>query len=130
MVEKTYGLNKLVPKSFSQESKYQFWDSSVKEVKKKLDYSEQSKQSNILDSLLKGTQKLSSKGQLVNYFVNPFLIPSKQVLVITSLTVLAMANRYAPLALLVNLNAMPVDYNTKIKQFGDDRAYTTSQHIQ
>ena len=30
LVEETYGLNKLVPKSFSQESKYQFWDSSVK----------------------------------------------------------------------------------------------------
>ena len=42
LVEETYGLNKLVPKSFSQESKCQFWDSSVKEVKRKLDYSEKS----------------------------------------------------------------------------------------
>ena len=41
-----------------------------------------------------------------------------------------MANRYAPLALPANLNAMPVDYSTKIKQFGDDEAYTARQHIQ
>ena len=41
-----------------------------------------------------------------------------------------MANRYAPLSLPANLNAMPVDYNTKIKQFGDDGTYTASQHIQ
>ena len=101
-----------------------FWDSSIKEVKRKLDYSKKSPQSNLLDSL-KRTQKLSSKGQLVNYFVNPILIPSKQVPVITSQTVPIMANRYAPLALPTNLNAMPADYNTKIRQFGDDEAYTT-----
>ena len=130
LVEETYGLNKLVPKSFSQESKCQFWDSLVKEVKRNLDYSKQSPQSNLLDSLFKGMQKLSSKGQLVNYFVNPFLIPSKQVHVTTSQTVLAMANRYAPLALPTNLNAMLVDYNTKIKQFGDDGTYTAFQHVQ
>ena len=41
-----------------------------------------------------------------------------------------MANRYAPLALPTNLNAMPVDYNTKIKQFGADEAYTARQHKQ
>ena len=41
-----------------------------------------------------------------------------------------MANRYAPLALPTNLNAMSVDYNTKIKQFGDDEAYTARQHVQ
>lgn len=129
LVEETYGLNKLVPKSFSQESKCHFWDSSVKEVKRKLDYSEKSPQSNILDSL-KRTQKLSSKGQLVNYFVNHVLISSKQVPVTTSQIVPSMANRYAPLSLLANLNAMPADYSTKIKQFGDDGAYTTSQRIQ
>lgn len=41
-----------------------------------------------------------------------------------------MANRYAPHALPANLNTMPVDYKTKIKQFGYDGAYTASQHIQ
>ena len=41
-----------------------------------------------------------------------------------------MANRYAPLALPTNLNAMPVDYGTKIKQFGGDDDYTSRQHIQ
>ena len=46
-----------------------------KEVKRKLDYSEKSPQSNLLDSL-KRTQKLSSKGQLVKYFVNHVLITS------------------------------------------------------
>ena len=61
LVEETYGLNKLVPKSLSQESKYQFWDSSVKEIKRKLDYFEKSPQSNLLDSL-KRTWKLSSRG--------------------------------------------------------------------
>ena len=37
-----HGLNKLIHKSFSQESKYKFWDSAVKEAKRKLDYSEKS----------------------------------------------------------------------------------------
>ena len=41
-----------------------------------------------------------------------------------------MANRYAPLALPANLNAMPVDYSTKIRQFGGDDDYTARQHIQ
>ena len=41
-----------------------------------------------------------------------------------------MENRYAPLALPANLNAMPTDYSTKIKQFGDDEAYTARQHVQ
>ena len=41
-----------------------------------------------------------------------------------------MANRYAPLVLPANLNAMPTDYSTNIKQFGDDEAYTARQHVQ
>lgn len=41
-----------------------------------------------------------------------------------------MANRYAPLVLPANLNVMSVDYSTKIKQFGDDEAYTARQHVQ
>ena len=46
LAAETYGMNKLIPKSFYnflKEHKYQFWDSSIKEVKRKLDYSEQSK---------------------------------------------------------------------------------------
>ena len=74
--------------------------------------------------------KLSRKSQLVNYIVNPIVVPSKQVLLTTSQSVSAMANRYAPLVLPANLNVMPVDYNTKIKQFGDDEEYTTRQHVQ
>ena len=46
LVEETYGLKKLAPKSLSQESKYKFWDSTIKEVKRKLDYFEKSPQSN------------------------------------------------------------------------------------
>lgn len=41
-----------------------------------------------------------------------------------------MANMYAPLVLPANLNDMPIDYSTKIKQFGDDEAYTARQHVQ
>lgn len=41
-----------------------------------------------------------------------------------------MVNRYAPLALPANLNTMPADYNSKIKQFGVDEAYTAKQHFQ
>ena len=40
LVEGTCGLNKFIPKSLSQEAKSKFWDSTVKEVKRKLDYSE------------------------------------------------------------------------------------------
>ena len=120
---------KLIPKSFSnfsKEHRYQSWDSPTKEVKRKLDYFEQSKQSNLLDSLVKKeAQKLSRKSQLVNYIVNPVVVPCKQVPITTSQWVSAMANRYAPLVLPANLNAMPADYSTKIKKFGDDEAYTT-----
>ena len=72
-------LNKLIPKSLSQESKYQFWDSSFREVKRKLDYSEKSPQSNLLDSL-KRIPNLSGKGQPISYFVNPIPVKSKQAL--------------------------------------------------
>jgi hypothetical protein len=127
-------LNKLIPKSysnFSKEHKYQSWDSPTKEVKRKFDYSEQSKQSNLLDFLVKKeAQKLSRKSQLVKYIVDLVVVPSKQAPITTSQSVSAMANRYAPLVLPANLNAMPTDYSTKIKQFGDDEAYTARQHVQ
>ena len=84
---------------------------------RKLDYSEKSPQSNLLDSL-KGTPNLSSKSQLVSYFVNPIPVKSKQVPLVTSQIVPTMANRYAPLALPANLNAMPVDYSTKTNSLG------------
>ena len=41
-----------------------------------------------------------------------------------------MDNRYAPLSLPRNLNAMPTDYSSKIIQFGVDEAYTAKQHVQ
>lgn len=41
-----------------------------------------------------------------------------------------MANIYAPLTLPANLNAMPIDYSTKLRQFGGDDDYTARQHIQ
>lgn len=84
------------------------------EVKRKLDYSEKSPQSNLLDSLRK-IPNLSCKSQPINYSVNPIPIKSRQILLVPSRTVPPMANIYAPLALLTNLNAMPVDYGTKIK---------------
>ena len=120
--------NKLIPMSFSnysKELKYQSWDSPTNEVKRKLDYFEESKQSNLLDSLVKKeAQKLSRKSQHVNYIVNPIFVPSKQAPITTTQSVSAMANRYAPLVLPANINVMPVDYSTKIKKFGDDEAYT------
>ena len=95
-------LNKLIPKSFSNFSmqiKYQSWDSPTKEVKRKLYYSEQSKQFNLLDSLVKKeAQKLSSKSQFVNYTVNPIVVPIRQAPISTSQSASAMENRYAPLS--------------------------------
>lgn len=80
-------LNKLIPKSFSnysKELKYQSLDSPTKDVKRKLDYSEQSKQSNLLNFFVKKEeQKLSRKSQLVNYIVNFVVVPSKQAPITT-----------------------------------------------
>ena len=96
MITDTQELHKLIPKSFSNFSKeieYQSWDSPTKEVKRKLDYSEQSKQFNLLDSLVKKeAQKLSSKSQLVNYIVNPVVVSSRQAPITTSQSVSTMAN--------------------------------------
>ena len=78
----------------------------------------------------KEVQKLSRQSQFVNYTVNPIVVPSRQAPTSTSQSTSAMANRYAPLVLLANLNAMPVDYSTKIKQFGDDESYTARKHVQ
>ena len=83
LVKETCGLNKFVPKSLSQEAKSKFWDSTVKEVKRKLDYSQKSPQSNLLDSL-KGTPNLSGKSELVSYSVNPVPIKTKQIPLVTS----------------------------------------------
>ena len=60
LVKETCGLNKFIPKSLSQEGKSMFWVSTVKEVKRKLDYSEKSPQFNLLDSL-KEAPNLSGK---------------------------------------------------------------------
>ena len=112
-------LHKCIPKSFSNFSKdlkYQSWDSPTKEFKRKLDYSEQSKQSNLFDSLVKKeAQRLLRKSQFVNYTINPIVVPSRQAPTSTSKSTSAMANRYAPLVLPANINAMPADYSTKIK---------------
>ena len=113
-VEETCGLDKFIPKSLSQETNSNFWSSPVKEVKRKLYYSKKSPHSNILDSLKKFS-KLSSKSQPVNYSVNPILVKSRQIPLVPSQIVPAMANRYAPLVLPANLNPMPIDYGTKIK---------------
>ena len=128
LVKETCGLNKFVPKILSLEANRNFLDSTVKEVKSKLDYSKKLPQSNLLDSF-KGTPNLSGKSQLVSYYVNSIPVKSKRAPLVTSQRVPAMVNRYDPLALPTNLNSMPVDYSTKIKQFGGDEAYIARQHI-
>ena len=40
-----------------------------------------------------------------------------------------MANKYAPLVLPTNLNAMPDNYDSKIKQFGAEDKYFSQHHI-
>ena len=120
------GLSTFIPKNFSgfsKKHKYIFWDSFIEEVKRKLEYLEQHKDSSPLDFLLKREiGKLSRDNQVVNYTVNIVARPSSKVLS-------TMANRYAPLALPANLNAMPANYGTKIKQFWADEAYTAKQHV-
>ena len=112
--EEICGLDKFILKSLSQQTKSNFWSSPVKEVKRKLDYYEKSPQFNLLDSLRK-FPKLSGKSQPVNYSLNPILVKSRQILLVPSQIVPAMANRYALLVLPANLNPMPTDYGTKIK---------------
>ena len=65
--------------------------SPVKEVKRKLDYSEKSPQFNLLDSLRKFSN-LSGKSQPINYSVNPILVKNRQILLVPSQIVPAMAN--------------------------------------
>ena len=102
--EEICGLDKYIPKSLSQQTKSSLWSSPVKEVKRKLDYSEKS---------LSKFPKVSGKGQPVNYLVSPILVKSRQFLLVPHQLVPAMANRYAPLVLPANLNPMPADYGTK-----------------
>ena len=40
-----------------------------------------------------------------------------------------MANRYAPLVILLVLNPMPDSYNQRIKQFGENGDLTALQHV-
>ena len=139
------GLNRFIPKNFSRFSKrqkYIFWDLLTKEIKRKLDFLEQHRDYSPSYFLLKREIKNFSKDdQNVNYSIyttgpnnkgqsNQVLSPSSQILSTTSQPLSIMANRYAPLALPANLNAMLTNYSSKIKQFGADEAYTTKQHVQ
>ena len=103
----------------------------AKEIKRKLEYLEQHRDYSPLDFFLKREiRKLLRDDQIVNYTVNSSKGsssqgpsnkgsssqgPSGQVLSTTSQPFSTMANRYAPLALPANLNAMPIDYSSKIK---------------
>ena len=113
--------NKNIPKSLSQQARSRPWSLPVKEFKRKLDYSERS---------LSKFPKVSGKGQPTNYPVGPVLAKSGHLPLVPCQQVPTMANRYAPLVLPANLNPMPADYGTKIKQFGGEDDYTVIQHIQ
>ena len=73
------GLNTFIPKSFSgfsKKHKYIFWDTLTEEVKRKLEYLEQHKDSSPLDFLLKREiEKLSKDNQVVTS-VNNLTRPS------------------------------------------------------
>ena len=108
-------LNTFIPKSFSgfsKKHKYIFWDSLTEEIKRKLEYLEQHRDYSPLYFLLKREiRNLSRDNQVVKSTVNIVTGPSSQVLSITSQPLSTMANRYAPLTLPVNMNAMPIDYS-------------------
>ena len=93
-----------------------------KEVKRKLEYLEQHKDSSPLNFLLKKEiEKLSKDSQAVT-FVNTLTGRNQQAHVV-------MANIYSPLALPTALNPMPDCYNQRIKQFGADGDLTAQQHM-
>ena len=95
----------------------------TEEVKRKLEYLEQHKDSSPLDFLLKREiEKLSRDNQVVNSTVNTVIGPSSEA-------IRTMANIYAPLFLTANLNAMLDNYDSKIKQFGAKDKYSSQQHI-
>ena len=75
-----------------------------------------------MDFLLKREiEKLSKDNQVVTS-VNNLTGPSRQA-------IRTMEKIYAPLILLVNLNDMPDNYDSKIKQFGAEDINSTQQHI-
>ena len=117
--------NTFVCKYFSGFSKKEtciFWDSLSKEVKRKLEYIKQHKDSSPLNFLLqKEIKRLSKDSQSIT-----FVITSKEP---NQQTPIVMANKYIPLALPDVLNPMPDSYNQRIKQFGKDDDLTTQQHV-
>ena len=118
-------LNTFIPKNFSgfsKKHKYIFWDTLTEEVKRKLEYLEQHRDSSPLDFLLKREiEKLSKDNQVVTS-INTLTGPSSQALT-------TMANRYDPLNLPVALNAMADNYDKKIKKFGADGDLSTRRYI-
>ena len=100
-------LNTFVPKfffGFSRKDTCMFWDSLSEEVKRKLEYLEQHKDSSPLNfSLKREIEKLSKDSQAIP-FVKTLTGPNQQAPVV-------MANKYGPLALHAALKPMPDCYN-------------------
>ena len=118
-------LNKFVPKyifGFSMKDTFIFWDSLSKEIKRKLEYREQHKDSSPLNCLLKKEIKKLSKDSQAVRLVNTLTRPNQQAPIV-------MANIYSPLTLLSALNPMLDCYNQRIKQFGADGDLTSQQHV-
>lgn len=136
------GLNTFTPKKFSgfsQKLQSIFWDLLSEEEKGKFESLKSTKKFDPLLFLIQSElDKLSKDNQSIP-FVNPVATTAATPSVnphinisqgTTSEPFSKMANRYVPLALLANLNVMPTNYNSKIKQFGADEAYTAKQHVQ
>ena len=98
-----------------QQTKSSLWSLPVKRIKRKSIYSKRT---------LSKFPKVSGEGQPVSYLVSSVLGKSGQLPLVPCQQVPTMANRYAPLVLPPNLNPMPTDYGTKIKQFGGEDDYT------
>ena len=104
-----------------QQTRSSLWSLPIKRIKRKSVYSERTPSK---------FPKVSGEGQPVSYPLGFVPRKSGQLPLFPFQQATTMAYRYAPLVLLANLNPMPADYGTKIKQFGGEDDYTVRKHIQ
>ena len=131
-------LNTFIPKDcsgFSKKEKYIFWHSLSDEVKENFNLLEENKdRDHFLFFLQKELAKLSKDSQSTSVASTSVVSSATQSVVnisqgLSSTTLRAMANRYAPLHLPNLLHPMLADYQSKIKQFGKDGDNTAQQHV-